>query len=133
MKKKHIQYLNKYFLIISAFLYVTQTIGQTFTDNIYCLIDSLNLEILPKTEKKLKNTLSKTHYNSIQCKLKITAINKIIAASFEDNVWSKYNKLMNGFIKEKLKAATIDCCVQVLEEKLIKPLFESLNNIVQVN
>jgi len=109
-----------------------KSIGQTYADKNYYLIDSLNYEVLVDSEKKLIKSSLKAYHNTTQDSLKLKAINRIIEDSWNDNVWHKYNRWMYNFTKQELGEVlpiTINTSLNSKEKILLKYYSNSLNNI----
>ena len=132
MKKKYSHRFYKYLLLVSMFLFVIKSYGQTFADKNYYLIDSLDLEALSLKEQKLINTSLKLFHNAKHDTLKIKAINIIVEESWDDSVWPRYNQWLYDFIDDKLENYTSSSNQKLFyNEKvsLIKSFGEALNNM----
>lgn len=111
------------------FLFAIKSIGQTFADKSYYLVDSLNLEKLSLKEQTLINTSLESFHSAKHDTLKIKAINIIVEESWDDTVWPLYNKWLYSYIQEKLAVYSYKNKKDSIIEKLTKSLGEALNNM----
>jgi len=129
MKKEYSHRFCRYLLVVSMFLFVIKSSGQTFADKSYYLVDSLNLEKLSLKEQKLINSSLELFHNAKHDTLKIKAINTIVEESWDDTVWPQYNKWLYSYIQEKLEVYRSKINKELIIEKLTKSLGEALNNL----
>jgi len=109
-----------------------KSIGQTYADKNYYLIDSLNYEVLVDNEKALIDPSLKVFHNTTKDSIKLKVINTIVENSWDDNVWHKYNQWMYDFTRQKLsKLFPIKKSTNLnsKEKMLLKYYSNSLNNI----
>jgi len=85
------------------FLVVIKSIGQTYGDKKYYLVDSLDLEKVSSYDKKLIDSSLALYHNTEQDTSKIKAISIIVEEAFSLNVWPKYNHWLYTFVKNKLE------------------------------
>ena len=76
---------------------------QKFADKNYFLVDSLEIDKISESDKKLLDSCLTFFYQAKDDTTKLKGISTIIEESWDDNVWPKYNKWAFHFITEKLK------------------------------
>jgi len=119
MKNKRTNYISKSLLIISMLFCAIKSNGQSFGNKAHYLVDSLDIEKLANSEKKLIDSALTIYHKSKNDTLKIDAINIIVEASLDDNVWPKYNKWINNYIQEKLSNFNINSTGSVDEQVVL--------------
>ena len=86
-------------------MFVFNGVAQNFAPKKFYLVDSLDLTILNKDDRKLIDSCLSVFHKSTQDTDRVNAINVIIEESWDDNVWPKYNYWMYSFLQETLKTS----------------------------
>lgn len=102
MKKKYSHRFYKYLLLVSMFLFVIKSNGQTFADKNYYLVDSLDMGAIVEKEKIIIDASLTEYHSTTQDSIKINALFNIINQSLDPYVWNKYNQFAFDFIDRKL-------------------------------
>jgi len=111
------------------FFCAIKLIGQTYGNKAHYLADSLDIEKLANSEKKLIDSALTIYHKSKNDTLKIDAINIIVEESWNDNVWPKYNEWVYNSTVEKLANNSINKKKNTEVKKfLLKNKSGALNN-----
>ena len=114
-------------LLLSAFIgYSSVGFSQSFAKKSYYLVDSLILNDLQKSDRKLIDSCLKVYHSSKHDTDKINAINVIVDVSWDGNVWPKYNEWIYKFVKARLKKNEN---TDAYRKKLLNHLSTALNNM----
>ncbi|MBD3636004.1 MAG: tetratricopeptide repeat protein [Crocinitomicaceae bacterium] len=87
--------------LFSVVLLTSSIYGQEFADPKIYLIDSLDYNNLPESDKELIDNSLKEYRAAKNDTLKILAVNVIIDQTWNDNVWVPYNEWAYEFAKAK--------------------------------
>ncbi|NQY31346.1 MAG: tetratricopeptide repeat protein, partial [Flavobacteriaceae bacterium] len=91
----------------AIFLCSFQLLGQTYADKKYYLIDSLELNKLSEDDKEIISSALTKYHKTNQDSLKLKYINNIIELSWDEKVWTRYNRWMNEYLTNKLSGVTL--------------------------
>ncbi len=119
----------KYILQILFCLFFFQGISQNYADKDYYLVDSLEIDKVSDSDKKLLDSCLTIFHQAKDDTTRLKPIARIIEESWDDRVWPKYNQWVYHFTQEKLKENPNE----KIKYKLSKRLASSLNNIGYYN
>ena len=109
------------FLLLLSF----SGVAQNFADKDYYLVDSLEIDKISDSDKKLLDSCLTFFHQAEDDTTRLKGINTIVEESWDDNVWPKYNMWTYIFVQEKLSENPND----KVKRKLLLRLAGSINNI----
>ncbi|MGB1268722.1 MAG: tetratricopeptide repeat-containing sensor histidine kinase [Flavobacteriaceae bacterium] len=83
-------------------------LAQTYADSKYYLVDSLELDKLSEDDKVILDSSLSKYHNVTQDSLKLKYINDIIELTWDEKVWTRYNRWMNRYLVKKLSGIEIE-------------------------
>tara|TARA_B100000809_G_scaffold132656_1_gene130442 strand:+ start:2820 stop:4985 length:2166 start_codon:yes stop_codon:yes gene_type:complete len=117
-------------LVSILFILINLTsFSQNFADRDYYLVDSLEIDKVSDSDKKLLDSCLTYFHQEKQDTSKIKSISTIVETSWDDKVWPKYNLWIYNFTQKKLK----ENLNQKITKNLSIHLASALNNIGYYN
>jgi len=103
--------------------------AQTFADQDYYLIDSLDLTSISISDSLLIDSCLSVFYAVKEDTLKTNAIKEIVEQSWDDNVWPRYNQWLYEHVQIKLK----EDLPSKVKRNLLFSYASTINNIGYLN
>lgn len=120
---------NLFWLVSFLFVVVASTtiqlFSQTFAPTKFYLIDSLDLKVLTKNDRKLLDSCLTLFHSVKEDSIKIKHVNFIVEQCQDEKVWPKYNDWIYKFAQQKLSNHPSE----TYKKKLLTALAEAINNI----
>lgn len=120
------------FVIYSIIWIATPVYSQIYADKAYYLVDSLEVDKLAPFEIKLIDSTLTIYHSNAHDTTKIKALNVIVAKSWDDRVWIKYNNWIHDYTKEKLAQESFSADIranEILKKKWLTLHAGALSNI----
>ena len=99
--------------------------SQNFADKEYYLVDSLEIDKVSESDKKLLDSCLTFFHQALDDTSNLKGVHTIVEESWDENVWPKYNMWTYHFVQQKLKENPNE----IIKRKLLLRLAGAINNI----